>query len=116
MDIWFVLKIIWAFALVALLLVGLTYVVRALARGRLLVASDRRLVTVVESTLLAQNVSVHVLKVADKYYLVGGGAGGVSLIDEVPAAVVDPWMDGHKRALTGQRDAVLGLVARLRKS
>jgi flagellar biogenesis protein FliO len=115
-DIWFVLKIIWAFALVALLLLALTYVVRSLARGRLLVATERRLVTVVESTLLAQNVTVHVLKIADKYYLVGGGAGGVSLIDEVPATVVDPWMDGHKRALTSQRDAVLGFVGRFRKS
>jgi len=113
-DIWFVLKSIWALALVALVLVALAVAVRILARGRLLVASDRRLVTVVESTLLAQNVTVHVLKVGDTCYLVGGGAGGITLIDELPVDVVGPWLDRNKRVLERQRAAVRGLVARFR--
>ena len=34
----------------------------------------------VESTALAQNVAIHVVKVADRYYLVGGGSAGVALL------------------------------------
>jgi len=115
MDIAFLFRVITAFALVALLLVGLTYVVRQLSRGRLVVASSRRLVSVVESTFLAQNVTVHVIKVADRYYLVGGGSAGVSKIEEVPAESVTPWLDEQRRALTGQRDAVMRLMGRFGK-
>lgn len=115
MDFWFVLKVIWAFALIALLLVGLTYGVRLLARGRLVVATNRRLVTVVESTFLAQNVTVHVIKVGEKYFLVGGGSAGVTKIDEVPADMVGPWIEEQKRSLSGQRDALMRFVGRFQK-
>lgn len=115
MDIWFVIHVIQAFALIGLLLVGLTYGVRLLARGRLVVASNRRLVTVVESTFLAQNVTVHVIKVGEKYFLVGGGSAGVTKIDEVPAEMAGPWIEDQKRVLDGQRDAVMRLIARFQK-
>lgn len=115
MDLWFVLKVVWALALIAVLLVGLTYAVRLLARGRLVVATNRRLVSVVESTFLAQNVTVHVIKVAEKYFLVGGGSAGVTKIDEVPAEMVGPWIEEQKRSLDGQRDAVMRLVGRFQK-
>jgi flagellar biogenesis protein FliO len=114
MDIFFVLRVVSAFALVALLLVGLTYVVRALARGRLIVAANRKLVTVVESTFVAQNVTLHVIKVANRYYLVGGGSAGITKIDEVPADIAQTWMDEQKRTLGGQRDAVVKLMKRFR--
>jgi flagellar biogenesis protein FliO len=116
MDAGFIFRIIWAFALVGLLLVGLTYVVRTLARGRLVVAANRKLVTVVESTFLAQNVTVHVIKVADKFFLVGGGASGVTKIDEVPAETAQAWLDEQKRTLTGQRETLTRALARLRRS
>ena len=48
MDTWFVLRVVWAFALIALVLYGLTYLVKILGRGRLIVSSERRLVSVVE--------------------------------------------------------------------
>ncbi|MGB8266839.1 MAG: flagellar biosynthetic protein FliO [Candidatus Velthaea sp.] len=89
------------------------YVVRGLARGRLVVSTERKLVTVVESTFLAQNVTVHVLKIANKYYLVGGGPGGVDLIDEIPADVVEPWIDGQRLVLGNQRKAVLNVISRV---
>lgn len=115
MDIGFLFKVIWAFALVALLLVALTYGVRTLSRGRLLAASGRRLVTVVESTFLAQNVTVHVVKVGERFYLVGGGAAGVTKIDEIPAELVTPWLEDQKRQLGEQREAVMRLMGRFQK-
>jgi len=111
----FVFRVLAALALIAVLLVVLTWVVRQLSRGRLVVASSRRLVSVVESTFLAQNVTVHVIKVADRFYLVGGGSAGVSKIEEVPAESVTPWIAEQKRALTGQRDAFMNLLGRFQK-
>ncbi len=110
MDIAFLFRVVWAFALVAILLFAMTYVVRALARGRLVVAANRKLVTVVESTFLAQNVTVHVVKVGDRFYLVGGGSAGVTKIDDVPAEIAQVWLDEQKLNLSGQRDAVMRLM------
>jgi flagellar biogenesis protein FliO len=114
MDIAFIFKIVWAFALVALLLAAMTYAVRMLSRGRLLVAANRKLVTVVESTCVAQNVTLHVVKVGERFYLVGGGSAGITKIDDVPAELAQTWLDEQKRTLTGQRDAVVKLVSRFR--
>ena len=114
MDISFLLRVGSAFALVALSLVGLTYVVRALSRGRLVVAANRKLVTVVESTFVAQNVTLHVVKVGDRFYLLGGGSAGLTKIDEVPAEIAQHWLDEQKRSLGEQRDAVVKLMNRWR--
>ncbi len=113
MDIAF--RAIWAFAVVGLLLFGLTYAVRSLNRGRIVAGTGKRLVTVVESTFLAQNVTLHVVKVGDRYYLVGGGSAGVTHIADVPGDVVDPYIEMQRKALGEQRDAVLRLLQRFRK-
>jgi flagellar biogenesis protein FliO len=110
-----VFHVLWAFAVIALLLVGLTYAARALNRGRLVSAAGKRLVTVVESTVLAQNTSVHVVKVGDRYYLIGGGSAGVTHIADVPSDAVDPYIETQRKALGEQRDAVLRLLQRFRK-
>jgi flagellar biogenesis protein FliO len=114
MDIAFIFKIVWAFALVALLLAALTYVVRMLSRGRLVVAANRKLVTVVESTFVAQNVTLHVVKVGDRFYLLGGGSAGLNKIDEVPAELAQVWLDDQKRSLETGRDAIVKFVNRFR--
>lgn len=108
------LRAVWAFAVVALLLVGLTYVVRMLNRSRIVAASGRRLMTVVESTALAQNVTVHVVKVGDRYYLLGGGSAGVTHVADVPPDVVEPYIETQRKALGEHRDAVLRLLQRFR--
>ena len=94
---------------------GLSYAVRALNRGRLVSASGKRLVSVVESTALSQHMTVHVVKVGDRYYLIGGGSAGVSHIADVPSDVVDPYIETQRKALGEQRDAVLRLLQRFRK-
>jgi len=96
------------------LLVGLTYVVRLLNRSRIVAATGRRLISVVESTPLAQNMTVHVVKVGDRYYLIGGGSAGVTHIADVPADVVEPYIETQRKALGEQRDAVLRLLQRFR--
>ena len=108
-------RTLWAFAVVALLLVALTYVVRMLNRSRIVAASGRRLITVIESTALAQNMTVHVVKVGDRYYLIGGGSAGVTHIADVPSDVVDPYIETQRKALGEHRDTVLRLLQRFRQ-
>jgi flagellar biogenesis protein FliO len=114
MEIAFVLKVVWAFALVGLLLFGLTYIMRALSRGRLVAAADRKLVTVVESTCLAQNVTLHVVKVGESFYLVGGGSAGITKIDDIPADVAQCWLDEQRRNFNGQRAAVVRMISKFK--
>ncbi|MEO7040077.1 MAG: flagellar biosynthetic protein FliO [Candidatus Elarobacter sp.] len=111
----FYLNLIWAFALIALMLVGLTYAVRLVNRGRIVAASGNRLVTIVESVAVSQHSAVHVVKVGDRYYLVGGGSAGVTHIADVPPDVVEPYIETQRKALGEQRDAVLRLLQRFRR-
>jgi flagellar biogenesis protein FliO len=116
MDIAFVVQIVWAIALVVLLLVAMGYIARTIQRGRLVVASGRRLVTTIESTALAQNVTIHVVRVADKYYLVGGGTAGVSLLAQLPADEIEPFVESQRAALLAQRETLMRPFSRLWKS
>ena len=117
MDIAFVLKVIWAFALIGLILVGMIYVGRAVQRGRLVSGNlGRRLVSTIESTALAQNVTVHVVRVGDKYFLVGGGSAGVNLLSELAAEEIEPYIEAQRIALLAQRETLRRPFSRFRKS
>jgi flagellar biogenesis protein FliO len=116
MDIAFVLKVIWAFALIAMVLIGMMYVARAIHRGRVTGCAGRRLVTTVESTILAQNVTVHVVRVGEKFYLVGGGSAGVSLLAELPATEIEPYIEQQRTMLAAQRETLMRPFARFFKS
>jgi flagellar biogenesis protein FliO len=111
----FVGQYILALLVVGLMLFGLYTVVRALGRGRLVASSDRRLVTVVESTFLAQNTTLHVVKVADRYYLIGGGSGHVSTLAEVPRENVEPWLNDQRNLFDAQTQSITGFIKQLRK-
>jgi flagellar biogenesis protein FliO len=109
----FVLQVIWAFALIGLLLVGMMYLARAIQRGRLVASgTQRRLIATIESTALAQNVTVHVVRVGEKYFLVGGGTAGVNLLSELTAAEVEPYIEAQRIALLAQRETLLKPFAR----
>jgi flagellar biogenesis protein FliO len=95
-----------ALAVVALMLGGLYIIVRGLARGRLLVSADRRLVTVLESTMLAQHVSVHVVKAGSRYLLIGGGQGQVNTLTELNADEVEAWL-AQQRLTAGVNRSLL---------
>lgn len=111
----FVGNYILALLVVALMLFGLYTVVRALGRGRLVTSTDRRLVTVVESTFLAQNTTLHVVKAGGRYYLIGGGSGHVNTLAEVPAEEVEPWLREQRNLFAQQTQSLTGFLKQLRK-
>ncbi|HKU66620.1 MAG TPA: flagellar biosynthetic protein FliO [Candidatus Baltobacteraceae bacterium] len=111
----FIVQYVVALLVVALMLFGLYTVVRALGRGRLVTSTDRRLVTVVESTFLAQNTTLHVVKVGERYYLIGGGSGHVNTLAEVPAESVDPWLREQRSLFAAQTQSITGFLKQLRK-
>ena len=108
-------RYLFALVVVGLMLFGLYTVVRALGRGRLVTSADKRLVTVIESTFLAQNTAVHLIKVAGKFYLVGGGSGHVSTLAEVPAEDVEPWLAQQRALFTQQTRTIGGFIEQLRR-
>ncbi|MDP9019052.1 MAG: flagellar biosynthetic protein FliO [Candidatus Eremiobacteraeota bacterium] len=111
----FIGRYILALVVVALLLVGLYSIVRALGRGRILASADKRLVSVIESTFISQNTTLHVVKIGDKYYAVAGGSGHLSLLCEVPTDEVAPWLDSQRRLLSGQTQSLAGFLKYLRR-
>ena len=93
---------------VALMLGGLYAVVRGLARGRLIASSERRLVTVLESTPLAQHSAVHVIKVGNRYYLIGGSNGAVNTLTELDPAEVEAWLENQRDLFSVTRSLARG--------
>ncbi|MGH7661504.1 MAG: flagellar biosynthetic protein FliO [Vulcanimicrobiaceae bacterium] len=96
-NLWF--RAASALALVALLLYGLFWAVRLLSQGRMLALGQNRLVSVVESSVLSQHASVHVVRIGRRYYLVGAGSGTVALISELPAEEVEPFIESQRASL-----------------
>jgi flagellar biogenesis protein FliO len=87
-----------ALVVVALMLGGLYAVVRGLMRGRVLASASRRMVTVLETTVLSQHASMHVVKVSSRYLLIGGTNTSVSNIAELPAEDVEAWLAQQREA------------------
>jgi flagellar biogenesis protein FliO len=107
----FWLQYLFALLVVALMLGGLYAVVRGLARGRLIASTDRRLVTVLESTPLAQHTALHVIKVGSRYYLVGGGSnGGVNSLTELEPAEVEAWLSNQREIFNVTRSSLADLI------
>jgi flagellar biogenesis protein FliO len=114
MDLVLMLRGVQALAIVGLLLLTFWWIARVLGRGRLVVSADKRLVSVIESTYLSQHTTLHVVKIGDKYYAVGGGAGHLAMLGEVPAESVVPWIEGHRRVLSEHAASIGALIGRLR--
>lgn len=110
----FWLSYVLALVVVALLLGGLYLVVRGLARGRILTSASRRLVTVLESTPLAQHSALHVIKVGTHYYLIGGGQGHVTSIVELPPEEVESWLENQRALLRTTQKSLADMVKSLR--
>ncbi|MDE2483186.1 MAG: FliO/MopB family protein [bacterium] len=105
-----------ALLVVALMLGGLYAVVRGLARGRVLASADRRLVSVLESTMLSQHGSVHVVKVGTRYFLLGGGShASPAALAELPAEEIEAWLAEQRTMLDAQRASLLGAFKALRR-
>ncbi len=99
----FWLNYIVALVVVALMLGGLYAVVRGLARGRVLLSTSKRIVTVIESTALSQRSAVHVVKVGKKYYLIGASEGHVSTLGELDNDELDAWLAEQRTSLAPRK-------------
>lgn len=106
----FWVQYVFALLVVALLLGGLYAVVRGLARGRLIASSERRLVTVLESTPLSQHSALHVIKVGARYYLVGAGNGAMGTLTELEPAEVESWLQTQRELFGVTRKSLIDLV------
>ncbi|HUA07844.1 MAG TPA: flagellar biosynthetic protein FliO [Candidatus Acidoferrales bacterium] len=103
-----------ALLVVALLLGGLYIVVRGLARGRILTSANRRIVTVLESTALSQHSALHVIKVGNRYFLIGGGQGHITSLVELPADEVESWLEAQRALLRTTQKSLADMVKSLR--
>ncbi|HET9029303.1 MAG TPA: flagellar biosynthetic protein FliO [Candidatus Aquilonibacter sp.] len=110
----FWVQYILALVVVGLMLGGLYALVRGFARGRLLISARHRLITVVESTALAQHTAMHVVKVGKKYFLIGAGNGHVATLGELPADEVDTWMQEQRDLMGAQRASIADALKFLR--
>jgi flagellar biogenesis protein FliO len=106
----FWVQYVFALLVVALMLGGLYAVVRGLARGRLIASSERRLVTVLESTPLSQHAAVHVIKVGARYYLVGAANGAMETLTELEPAEVESWLQTQRELFGATRKSLADLV------
>ena len=112
MDLALAGRLLAACAVIALVLAGLQFAVRAAvharARGGLRGGRARRLaggradpdrasarggrlVSVLETTLLPNASSLHVIRVADRYLVVGRSSAHIATLCELPLESIDAW-------------------------
>jgi flagellar biogenesis protein FliO len=108
-------RMVGAFAVLALVLFAFQFAARAGLRHQLAAGGRRRLVTVLESTFLPNGASLHVVKIADKYALVGRSAGAVSSLGEIPPESIDAWLAAQPPS-PFEATPLAGLLARWRGS
>jgi flagellar biogenesis protein FliO len=82
------LRFVAAAGVIALVLFGLGAVSRRGMRPGSFLRRER-LVEVIETTSLPHASSLHVVKLGDSYYAIGRTEGGISLLSEIPAEVVE---------------------------
>jgi flagellar biogenesis protein FliO len=107
-------RVLGAFAAIALVLYALQFVARAALRRQLACGGSRRLITVLETTLLPNAASLHVVKVADKYALIGRSGGHITTLLEIAPEKIEAWLAAGV-ASPLESSPLAGLAARLRK-
>lgn len=109
-------RLVAACIVIAVVLGGLQVVASRLGRVRLATGSGGggRLISLVESTYLPGSASVHVVRIAERYYAVGRNAATMSTLAEIPSDEVERWL-GAERAIDPNPIApVLRFASRLR--
>ena len=79
----FLLHYTGALALTAVLLAAVFYAARASARMRMISTGHVRAIRVVESAILSPGTMLHVVRLGESAYLVGGGNGRLTVIDRI---------------------------------
>ncbi len=80
-----------ACAVVALVLAAVHIATRGLARVRARAGAGGRLVTVLETTLLPGAASLHVVRIGDRYALIGRSGSHIAALGDVPIESIDRW-------------------------
>jgi flagellar biogenesis protein FliO len=85
-------RMLGACAVIALVLAGLQFAVRLAvhARARSGVRGGR-LVSVLETTALPNASSLHVIRVADRYLVVGRSGTHIATLCDIPIASIETW-------------------------
>ena len=106
------LRALYAIAIVAPLRVVLNYILRIMQRGGTFGIRER-MVEVLETTPLAHASALHLVRIAEKFYIIGGSQAQASLICEVPADALESWSRTRKTARPAA--ALTALIARYGK-
>ncbi|MEO6835029.1 MAG: flagellar biosynthetic protein FliO [Candidatus Tumulicola sp.] len=85
-----------ALAIVALVLGALFAIARVVTRRRTFGSTNRRFVTVLESTALSQQTFLHLVKAGNRYLLIGASGANVSTLAEVEPSAIGSWL-AHRR-------------------
>ena len=80
-----------AFAVIAIVLFSLQLLVRTNIRQRV-IGGDRRLISVVETTILPNAASLHVVKIGERYVLIGRSGGHIAMLSDIPQGSIDAWL------------------------
>lgn len=80
----FIGRLLAACVVIGLVLAGVQLVARRAVRVRLR-GGGGKFVTLLETTYLPGAASVHVLRIVDRYYVIGRGGSEISTLCEIPA-------------------------------
>jgi len=107
-------RAVYALLVVLLILFGLAWLAQRIKRGSVVAGTRRRLVSIIETTLVGPTAALHVVKVGERYYLIGSGASGFSLLTEVPEASAAAWLATQAHEPSATPAALTDLLRRLR--
>ena len=98
---------------IALVLVALQFIARTMLRSRSAATPGGRLIAVLETTMLPSAASLHVVRVAEKYYVVGRSGAHIATLGEIAPESV---LVAHAAGTAPERVAapVAAFLARLR--
>ena len=86
-----VLRALLALATVAVLLAGLSSILRTVRARTVRAGRGGRFLRVLESAVLANGVALHVVAVGERFFVVAAAAGHAQLVCEVAGGAFEAW-------------------------
>ncbi len=107
-------RMVGAFAVIMAVLFALQFIARANLRERLSGRSEGRLITVLETTILPNAAALHVVKIGERYVVIGRSGGHIATLSEIPERTIDAWLEAQSGA-GGARVPFGDFLARMRR-
>lgn len=98
-------RLIGALAVIGVVLFLLQSLARAMLRVRRR-GDDGRIVAVLETTMLSNVASLHVVRIAEAYVVIGRSGDSLTKISEVSAASIDSWRGAIASETLRERERV----------